>query len=102
MFKKDEKVKIKVRNTIKSNNNSKNNAIYKECVFPILEKASIKSHLIFFSSPKDESVQYISQNTCSDFLKKAEARIREELWERGQHRIRAWYGCEQPGIFYSR
>mmetsp|Transcript_41983 Transcript_41983/g.94338 ORF Transcript_41983/g.94338 Transcript_41983/m.94338 type:complete len:789 (+) Transcript_41983:1-2367(+) len=27
---------------------------------------------------QDESVQYISQNTCSDFLKKAEKRIREE------------------------
>jgi len=27
---------------------------------------------------QDESVQYISQNTCSDYLKKAEKRIREE------------------------
>mmetsp|Transcript_111684 Transcript_111684/g.249546 ORF Transcript_111684/g.249546 Transcript_111684/m.249546 type:complete len:760 (-) Transcript_111684:285-2564(-) len=27
---------------------------------------------------RDESVQYISENTCSDFLKKAELRIREE------------------------
>lgn len=27
---------------------------------------------------QDESVQYISQNTCSDYLRKAEARIREE------------------------
>lgn len=27
---------------------------------------------------QDESVQYISQNTCSDYLKKAERRIREE------------------------
>jgi len=27
---------------------------------------------------QDESVQYISQNTCSDYLKKAEMRIREE------------------------
>ena len=25
---------------------------------------------------QDESVQYISQNTCSDYLKKAEKRIR--------------------------
>eukprot|EP00931_Biecheleriopsis_adriatica_P030370 TRINITY_DN17902_c0_g1_i1.p1 TRINITY_DN17902_c0_g1~~TRINITY_DN17902_c0_g1_i1.p1 ORF type:complete len:787 (+),score=219.46 TRINITY_DN17902_c0_g1_i1:64-2424(+) len=45
--------------------------VYKEC----FEEAFLKHTQGFY---QDESVQYISQNTCSDYLKKAEKRIREE------------------------